>query len=176
VDDLIAIGGELCTIEHLVVRNDIVGVVILACVDRNLHVVADVELFFASVDSLVVDVDEGFLVKHYVQSILGSEHADWMIEILVFDSMIQMWIIFFLVFLSLLEWKPLVKMKVVVDLSLGIKVWDKLFYLPGESDVGASRVFLVTTLEFMGGCSIVSLEGSCTGAQHTLELGMVYVA
>ena len=45
-----------------------------------------------------------------------------------------------LVFLSLLEWKPLVKMKVVVDLSLGIKVWDTHFYLPGESD--ASGVFL----------------------------------
>ena len=43
-------------------------------------------------------------------------------------------------------------------------------------DVEASWVFLVTTLEFMGGGSTVSLEGSCTGAQHTLELGMVYVA
>ena len=64
----------------------------------------------------------------------------------------------------------------VVDLSLGIKVWDTLFYLLGESDVGASRVFLVTTSEFMGGGSIVALEGSCTGARHTLELGMVYVA
>ena len=68
------------------------------------------------------------------------------------------------------------KMKVVVDLSLGIKVWDTLFYLPGESDVGASGVFLVTTLEFMGGSSIFSLEGSCTGARHTLEPSMVYVA
>ena len=27
-----------------------------------------------------------------------------------------------------------------VDLSLGIKVWDTLFYLPGESDVGASSL------------------------------------
>ena len=35
-----------------------------------------------------------------------------------------------------------------VDLSLGIKVWDTLFYLPGESDVGASWFYLVTTLEF----------------------------
>ena len=79
----------------------------------------------------------------------------------MFDSMIQMWMIFMLVFLSLLEWKPLVKMKVVVDLSLGIKVWDTLFYLPGEFDVGASRVFLVTILEFMGGGLIFSLESSC---------------
>ena len=138
VDDLIAIGGELYVAENLVVSNDIAGVVSLACVDENIHVVADVELVFASVDSLVADVDEGFLVKHYVQSILGSEHADWMIEILVFDSMIHMWVISMLVFLSLLEWKPLVKMNMVVSLSLGIKVWDTLFYLSRESDVGAS--------------------------------------
>ena len=43
------------------------------------------------------------------------------------------------------------KMKVVLDLSLGIKLWDTLFYLPGESDVGASWFCLVTTLEFMVG-------------------------
>ena len=66
-----------------------------------------------------------------------------------------MWMICILVFLSLLEWKPLVKMKMVGDLSLGIKVWDTLFYLPEESDVGASWFFLVTTLEFMGGGSRV---------------------
>ena len=49
-----------------------------------------------------------------------------------------MWKICMLVFLSLLRWKPLVKMKMVVDLSFGIKVWDTLFYLPGESDAAAS--------------------------------------
>ena len=59
-----------------------------------------------------------------------------------------MWMICMLVFLSLLEWKPLVKIKLVVDLSLGIKVWDTLFYLPGESDAGASWFYSVTTLEF----------------------------
>ena len=61
-----------------------------------------------------------------------------------------------LIFLSLLEWKPLVKMKLVGDLSLGIKVWDTLFYLLGESDARASWFFLVTTLDFMGGESMVS--------------------
>ena len=60
-------------------------------------------------------------------------------------------------FLSLLEWKPLVKMKMVVTLSLGIKVWDTLFYLHGESLARESWVFLVTTLDFMGGGSVVSL-------------------
>ena len=44
--------------------------------------------FFAVVDSLVIDVDEDLLMMHYVQFVLESEHADWMIEILVFDSMI----------------------------------------------------------------------------------------
>ena len=63
-----------------------------------------------------------------------------------------------LVVLSLLEWKPLVKMKLVVDLCLGNKVWDTLFYLPGESDVGASWVFSVTTLEFLEGGSVAILE------------------
>ena len=138
VDDPIAIGGHLYVAEHLVVSNEIASVVSLACVDGNLHVVVDVELVFASVDSLVADVDEGFPAKHYIQSILGSEHANWMIEILVFDSMMQMWMICILVFLSLLEWKPLVKMKMVGDISLGIKVWGTLFYLPGESNAGAS--------------------------------------
>ena len=35
-----------------------------------------------------------------------------------------------------------------VDLSLDIKVWDTLFYLPGESVAGTSWFYLVTTLEF----------------------------
>ena len=69
-----------------------------------------------------------------------------------------------LVFLSLLEWKPLLKMKMVVDLSLGSKVWDTLFYLPREFDAGESWVFSVTFLDFMGGGSVVSLEDSCTRA------------
>ena len=108
-------------------------------------------------------------MKHYIKFVLGSEHADWIIMILVFDSVMQMWMICILVFLSLLEWKPLVKMKMMGDLSLGIKVWDKLFYLPGESDAGASWFFLVTILEFMEGGLMVVLKGS-----WSLELGMVF--
>ena len=61
-----------------------------------------------------------------------------MVEILVFDRVMHMWKIWMVVFLSLLRWKPLVKMKMVVDLSFGIKVWDTLFYLLRESDVGSS--------------------------------------
>ncbi len=89
-------------------------------------------------DSLVVDVDEGLLMKYYVQFVPRSEHDDWLDEILVFDRMMWMWMMCRLVFLSLLEWKPLVKMKLVVALSLGIKVWDTLFYLPRESNAEAS--------------------------------------
>ena len=55
-----------------------------------------------------------------------------------------------LVFVSLLELKTLVK------------VWDIIFYLPRESDVGASWVFLVTTLELMGGGSVVAMEDAWT--------------
>ena len=67
-----------------------------------------------------------------------------------------------LVFLSLLEWRYLVKIKMVVDLSLCIKVWDTLFYLRWEFDAGASWVCLVTTLDFTGGGLVVALKGSCT--------------
>ena len=66
VDDPIAVGGELCATEHLVWSNEIAGVASLACVDGDLHVVANVELVFAGVDSLVIDVDEDLLMKHYV--------------------------------------------------------------------------------------------------------------
>ena len=33
------------------------------------------------------------------------------------------------------------KIKFGVDISFGVKVWDILFYLPREFDVGASKVF-----------------------------------
>ena len=114
MDDLIAIGGELCVADHLVVSHEIASVVSLACVDGNLHVVADVELVFSGVDSLVIDVDEDFLMMHYVQFVLGSERADWMVEILEFDGVMQMWMICRLVCLSLFWWKPLVKMNMVL--------------------------------------------------------------
>ena len=55
IDDLGVVAGELCAIEHLVVSNEIAGVVSLACVDGNLHVVSDVELLFAVDDSDVFD-------------------------------------------------------------------------------------------------------------------------
>ena len=49
------------------------------------------EFFVVGVDSLVVDVDEDLLMKHYVQFVPRSENLDWMVEILVFDRMVQMW-------------------------------------------------------------------------------------
>ena len=60
-----------------------------------------------------------------------------------------MWMICMLAFLSMMEWKPLVKIKMVVDLSLGIKVWDILFYLPGESDEGESHLDFGGAMIFM---------------------------
>ena len=53
------------------------------------------------------------------------------------------WLIFRFVLLTLMKWKPLVKMKLVANLSFIIKVWGTLLYLPGESDVGASSLDLV---------------------------------
>lgn len=103
VDNLVDVGGELHVVEHLFVRNEISSVMNLACVDGDLHITMDVEFVDASVDSLVVVVDEDFLMKHYVQFFPRSEHTSWMVEILVFDRMMQMWMMCRLVFLSLLE-------------------------------------------------------------------------
>ena len=99
-------------LDLLVVRWQIV---VLTCNCRGLtDGLMDVELVFADVDSVVIDVDEDLLMKHYIQFVLGSEHADWMVEILEFDGVMQMWMICRLVCLSLLRWKPLVKMKMVL--------------------------------------------------------------
>ena len=87
MDDLVVVGDELCVVEHLVVSNEIVGIASLACVDGDLHVIPNVELGFVGITSLLIDVDEGLLVKHHVQFVPGSEHVDWMVEILVFDRM-----------------------------------------------------------------------------------------
>ena len=57
--------------------------------------------------------------------------------ILMFQWIKHRWLIFRFVLLTLMKWKPLVKIKLVVDISLGIKVWDTLFYLLGESDARA---------------------------------------
>ena len=59
------------------------------------------------------------------------------------------WLIFRFLLLNLMKWKPLVKMKLVAYLSLGIKVWDILFYLPGESDVGALSLDFGGVMLFM---------------------------
>ena len=131
MDDPVAIGGELCIAEPLVVSNEIAG---LVCIDGDLHVGADVEIFVVdmgffptTVDSLVANVDERLLLKHYVQFVPGSEYADWVIQISVVDLWMQMWMMCRLVFFSLLRWKPFVKMKMVADPSFGVKVWDTLF-------------------------------------------------
>jgi hypothetical protein len=41
-----------------------------------------------------------WLVKHYVQFIPWSEHANWMVEILVVDGWMKIWMIFILALLS----------------------------------------------------------------------------
>ena len=61
----------------------------------------------------------------------------------------HIWFIFNFFLLTLIKWKPLVKINMVVDLSLGIKVWDTLFYLLVESDVGTSRLDFGGVILFM---------------------------
>ena len=68
MDDLVALGDELCIAEHLVV--------ILACVNGDLPVTTDVKFVANGVDSLVADVDEGLLMKHYVLFVHEYEHVD----------------------------------------------------------------------------------------------------
>ena len=51
--------------------------------------------------------------------------------------------------LKLMKWKPLLKMKWVANLSLGIKVWDILFYLPEDFDAGVSSSNIFGSMLFM---------------------------
>ena len=66
MDDSIAVGGELFVARHLVVSNENARIVSLACVDEDLHVVADMKFVAIGVDSLVANVDEGLSMKNYV--------------------------------------------------------------------------------------------------------------
>ena len=59
------------------------------------------------------------------------------------------WLILRFFLSNLIKWKPLVKMKLVADLSLGIKVWDILFYLSRESDARASSLDFGGSMLFM---------------------------
>ena len=70
MNDLVVVGDELCVAEHVVVRNEIASVVILTCVDKDLHIAAHIDFFVvdvkfvaAGVDLLVTDVDEGLFLK-----------------------------------------------------------------------------------------------------------------
>lgn len=83
------------------------------------------------------------MVYNCVQFVPGSEHVDWVVEIhliLMFEWVKHRWLIFIFVLLSKMDWKPLVKMKLVGEISFDIKVWDILFYLLGGSDAGASCI------------------------------------
>ena len=66
MDDPIVVGVELCVVGHLVVRLEIYGVVSSTCFNGDHHVADDVELIFDGVDSLVINVNEDFLMMHYV--------------------------------------------------------------------------------------------------------------
>ena len=74
---------------------------------------------------------------HYIQFILGMD------EILMFECMKHKRLIFRFVIIPLIDWKPFVKIKFEAYISFGVKVWDILFYLLGESNAGASKVFSI---------------------------------
>ena len=93
---------------------------------KGLHVSLDenlslhfVDMDFMSKDIVVAGCDQiqRLLVRHY-----GSKLVDWMVEILVVHRWLWIWMTCMLVLLSLLKWKPLVKMKMVANISSGIKV------------------------------------------------------
>ena len=72
-----------------------------------------------------------------------SEHTDWVSEIhsiLMFEWMKHRWLIFRFVLLSLWDWKPLVKMKMVAGISFDSKAWEMLLYLLVEFDARASSL------------------------------------
>ena len=82
------------------------------------NVATDVEFVVASVDSLVVDVDEDFLMKHYVQFVLGCENVDYVANmhlILMFQWMNHRWLNFNFFILTLMKWNPLVNIKFVAN-------------------------------------------------------------
>ena len=66
MEDRVVVGGDLYVAEHLVVKDEIASVKSLTCIYGDLHVAANVEFFVASVDSLVADVNEVLLMKHYI--------------------------------------------------------------------------------------------------------------
>lgn len=90
-------------------------------VDLSLHV-GDMDFMFEDIVVVGSDPLQRILVRNYVQFVLGSDHVDWMVEILVVNRWMWIWVICMLVILSLLEWKPLVKMKMVADISSSVKV------------------------------------------------------
>ena len=50
MDDPIAIGGDFYVLEHLVMRNDNFGVEFLSCIDGDLHIAANMNIFAIGVD------------------------------------------------------------------------------------------------------------------------------
>ena len=89
--------------------------------DLSLHVV-DMDFMFKGIVDAACDQLQGFLVRYYVWFVSRSKHVDWMVEILMVDRWMRIWMTCMLVLLSLLKWKPLVKMKMVADISSSIKV------------------------------------------------------
>lgn len=128
-------------VADLLVVDMVEGLHVANDVDLGLHV-ADLAFEFRDVSDMDFMLFDNFtiascdqlqelLVKHYVHFVPESEHADWFVEIhmiLIFVWMTRRWLIMRFALLSLIDWKPLVKMKMGANISFGIKVWDTFLF------------------------------------------------
>lgn len=117
--------------------------------DLHLSFIMDFGLHVTDLDSKIhdnvmasCDQSQRLLVMSYIQFIPENEY-DWLDTILIFEWIKRRWLIYRFVTLSERKWKHLVKMKFGEDNHFEVKVWDILFYLPGESDAGASKTFSI---------------------------------
>ena len=91
----------------------------------ELPYVVDMDFMFEDIVVGGCDQLQRLLVKYYVHFILGSEHVDWVVEIhliLMFECIKHRWLMYIFFLYSLMDWNSLVKIKMIVDISLGINV------------------------------------------------------
>lgn len=113
----------------------------------NLHVSHDKKMNFL-VEVFSDDADMIFIWEDFIVVSCEVFLHGYTIGILVFEGMKQRYWIYGSILLFLMHWKPLVKMKLWMDYSFGIKVCYTLFYLSEESDASESWM-LPGVLTFM---------------------------
>ena len=100
----------------------------------DLHDTTDMVLIYKYCDDKLHKLLVDYYIIHFI---LVSEYVDWLVviwKILVFQGMKQRCWIYKSILLSLMDLKPLAKMKISVTIYVWIKEWDTLFCLPQESN------------------------------------------